>query len=228
MESRTVEAAAAESAPADDAGPDTNTEAILSPPSTRATINEDVFVGQADEIDATDAAVTPNNVTVGAGMGGPLQLDDEVAVAEVNVGASCATFPATQPVIQNLFTHLADDDAVEKGYDSEGELPYIDDSLVENEFDEQPLPVGGGQPPPPPPPVAAAAPTVALTEADVLECPNYKVHECQHIWKKAWLPGKQISIDEQTAKMQGTSQYKTRCGKFKRIGDGIQLDSLAS
>ena len=27
--------------------------------------------------------------------------------------------------------------------------------------------------------------------------------------------------------MQGKSEYKTRCGKFKRIGDGIQTDCIA-
>jgi hypothetical protein len=27
--------------------------------------------------------------------------------------------------------------------------------------------------------------------------------------------------------MQGKSKYKTRCGKFKRLGDGIQTDAIA-
>jgi hypothetical protein len=39
--------------------------------------------------------------------------------------------------------------------------------------------------------------------------------------------GKEFSGDEQTCKMQGKSEYKTRCGKFKRLGDGIQADCLA-
>ncbi len=36
-----------------------------------------------------------------------------------------------------------------------------------------------------------------------------------------------MSADEQTCSMQGKSQYKTRCGKYKRIGDGIQTDEIA-
>ena len=39
--------------------------------------------------------------------------------------------------------------------------------------------------------------------------------------------GKNFSVDEQTCSMQGQSQYKTRCGKYKRIGDGIQTDCIA-
>ena len=38
---------------------------------------------------------------------------------------------------------------------------------------------------------------------------------------------KNFSVDEQTCSMQGQSQYKTRCGKYKRIGDGIQTDCIA-
>ena len=33
-------------------------------------------------------------------------------------------------------------------------------------------------------------------------------------------------IDKRTCKIQGNSQYKTRCGKYKRIGDGIQTDCI--
>ena len=39
--------------------------------------------------------------------------------------------------------------------------------------------------------------------------------------------GKDFSVDEQTCKMQGKSEYKTCCGKFKRLGDGIQTDCIA-
>ena len=39
--------------------------------------------------------------------------------------------------------------------------------------------------------------------------------------------GEDFSMDEQTTKMQGKSEYKTRCGKFKRLGDGIQGDCIA-
>ena len=34
-------------------------------------------------------------------------------------------------------------------------------------------------------------------------------------------------MDEQTTKLQVKSEYKTRCGKFKRLGDGIQGDCIA-
>ncbi len=34
--------------------------------------------------------------------------------------------------------------------------------------------------------------------------------------------------DEKSCKMQGKSEYKTRCGKFKRLGDGIQGDYIAN
>ena len=63
------------------------------------------------------------------------------------------------------------------------------------------------------------------------KCPNYKCHSlfewARHIWKKAWVPGNNIACDEQACKMQRRSAYKTRCRKFKRIGDGIQADCLA-
>ena len=63
------------------------------------------------------------------------------------------------------------------------------------------------------------------------QCPNFKVDELfrwlRYIWKEAWVLGKDFSIDEQSCKMQGKSEYKTRCGKFKRLGDGIQTDAIA-
>jgi hypothetical protein len=63
------------------------------------------------------------------------------------------------------------------------------------------------------------------------QCPNFKVDEffrwLRYIWKEAWILGADFSVDEQTTKMQGKSEYKTRCGKFKRLGDGIQADCLA-
>ena len=36
-----------------------------------------------------------------------------------------------------------------------------------------------------------------------------------------------MSADEQTCLMQSQSMYKTRCRKYKRIGDGIQTDAIA-
>ena len=70
-----------------------------------------------------------------------------------------------------------------------------------------------------------------LTPPPKEQCPNFKVDEffrwLRHIWKEAWLLGEDFSMDEQTTKMQGKSEYKTRCGKFKRLGDGIQGDCIA-
>jgi hypothetical protein len=43
-----------------------------------------------------------------------------------------------------------------------------------------------------------------------------------------WELAKDFSIDEQSCKMQGTSECKTCCGKFKRLGDGIQGDCIAN
>ena len=46
-----------------------------------------------------------------------------------------------------------------------------------------------------------------------LQFPNYKVDEFfrwnRHIWKEAWILNKNFSIDDQTCKMQGKSEYKT-------------------
>ncbi len=38
---------------------------------------------------------------------------------------------------------------------------------------------------------------------------------------------KGFSVDEQTCKMQGKSEYKSCCGKFKWLGDGLQGDCIA-
>ena len=63
------------------------------------------------------------------------------------------------------------------------------------------------------------------------DCPNFKVDEffcwLRFIWREAWVLGKEVSVDEQTQSFQGKSEYKTRCGKFKRIGDGLQSDCIA-
>jgi hypothetical protein len=62
-------------------------------------------------------------------------------------------------------------------------------------------------------------------------CPNFKVNELfcwlGHIWKAVWVLGKDFSNDKQSCKMQGKSKYKVQCGKFKRLGDGLQMDCLA-
>ena len=46
-----------------------------------------------------------------------------------------------------------------------------------------------------------------------LQYPNYKVDEFfrwnRRIWKEAWTLNKNFSINEQTCKMQGKSEYKT-------------------
>ncbi len=63
------------------------------------------------------------------------------------------------------------------------------------------------------------------------ECPNYKVIEffngLRYIWKHAWDLGPTVFANEQTCSMQWQSIYNTHCGKFKRIGDGIQTDAIA-
>jgi hypothetical protein len=63
------------------------------------------------------------------------------------------------------------------------------------------------------------------------QCPNFKVNELfqwlRYIWKEAWELAKDFSIDKQSCKMQGKSEYKTRCGKFTRLGDGIQDNCIA-
>jgi hypothetical protein len=38
---------------------------------------------------------------------------------------------------------------------------------------------------------------------------------------------KEFSINEQSCKMQGKSEYKVCCGKFKRLGNGLQGDCIA-
>ncbi len=58
------------------------------------------------------------------------------------------------------------------------------------------------------------------------QCPNFKVDELfrwlRYIWKEAWVLGKEFSTDKQSCKMQGKSEYKVRCGKFKQLGNGLQ------
>jgi hypothetical protein len=59
------------------------------------------------------------------------------------------------------------------------------------------------------------------------KCPNFKVDEffrwLRHIWKEAKVLAEDFSIDEQTTKCHGKCEYKTRCGKFKRIGNGLLM-----
>ena len=63
------------------------------------------------------------------------------------------------------------------------------------------------------------------------KCPNFKADEffrwLRHIWKEAWILAEGFSLDEQTCMMQGKSEYKTCCGKFERLGDGLQGDCIA-
>jgi hypothetical protein len=64
------------------------------------------------------------------------------------------------------------------------------------------------------------------------QCPNFKINElfqwlC-YIWKEAWELAKDFSIDKQSCKMQGKSEYKTCCSKFKRLRDGIQGNCIAN
>jgi hypothetical protein len=63
------------------------------------------------------------------------------------------------------------------------------------------------------------------------KCPNFKVDEffcwLRYIWKEAWVLAKGFSVNKQTCKMQGKSNYKSCCGKFKQLGDGLQGDCVA-
>jgi hypothetical protein len=64
------------------------------------------------------------------------------------------------------------------------------------------------------------------------KCPNFKVDDffrwlC-YIWKEVWCLAKGFLINEQSCKMQGKSKHKTHCGKFKRLGDGIQTNAIAN
>ncbi len=62
------------------------------------------------------------------------------------------------------------------------------------------------------------------------DCPNYKVdlffHWLCHIWSEAWVLRKNCLVEKQTCKMQGRSEYKTRCGKFKWLGDRMWTDCI--
>jgi hypothetical protein len=64
------------------------------------------------------------------------------------------------------------------------------------------------------------------------KCPNFKVNEffcwLRYIWKEAWCLAKGFLIEEQSCKMQGKSKYKTCSGKFKQLGDGIQMNAIAN
>ena len=48
------------------------------------------------------------------------------------------------------------------------------------------------------------------------------------IFKEAWVLGQECSVDKQTCRMQGKSECKTQCGKFKHIGDRLQADCIAN
>ena len=71
-----------------------------------------------------------------------------------------------------------------------------------------------------------------MTPPPKKQCPNFKVDELfrwlRFIWKETWVLAKEFSNDEQSCKMQGKSEYKVQCGKFKRLGDGLQCDCLAN
>ena len=62
------------------------------------------------------------------------------------------------------------------------------------------------------------------------ECPNFKVDELfrwmRYILPEAWVCSPDLSADEQTAKCQCKTQHKSRCGRQKRLGDGVQCDAV--
>ncbi len=59
------------------------------------------------------------------------------------------------------------------------------------------------------------------------KCPNFKVDEffcwLRYIWKEAWVLATGFSVNKQTCKMQGKSEYKSCCGKFN-ADDGYTWD----
>ena len=63
------------------------------------------------------------------------------------------------------------------------------------------------------------------------KCPKHKCDSTfcwfRHIIKAVWVVCKTCGANEQTCPMRAISEFKTRCGKFKRIGGGIQADCLA-
>ena len=64
-----------------------------------------------------------------------------------------------------------------------------------------------------------------------LEFLNIKCDEffqwIRFMMKEAQILSKDFSVDKQTCMIQGKYVYKIRCGKYKRIGDGIQPDCVA-
>ena len=61
--------------------------------------------------------------------------------------------------------------------------------------------------------------------------PNVKMDElfwwCCHICREAWVLAENFYIYKQNCKIQRKSENKTRYGKFKSIGDGIQADCIS-
>ncbi len=49
----------------------------------------------------------------------------------------------------------------------------------------------------------------------------------RYIRKVAWDLGSTVSANDQICLIQGKSQYKVSCGKFKQIGNCIQMDAIA-
>ncbi len=61
------------------------------------------------------------------------------------------------------------------------------------------------------------------------DCPNFKVDSffrwLRHIWKQAWVLGKNCSVDEQTCKMQGKVSIKLAVGSSS--GSGMDYNVIA-
>ena len=157
----------------------------------------------------------PPNVSTDGGVG----TDGSGLVAEASGGASTPTgaagsrlpeirkFPAATPQKRKITN--VDQALFDEGYDSDGQLPfyydYSSDSSgeggdgVESSDDE-----GGRE--------AGVRPD-SPAPADLAGAPSSK-------------PG---DLDpEELKKWTGEMPFKTRCGKFKRDGDGLQADCLAS
>ncbi len=149
----------AESAPEAVIGHVTITDEISSPPSTRSEVDTAVLFNEMSKSDGTKAAPTSNGVNNESVAVGSVEIDNTTAVAATMVGPPAASFPVTRPSVINRFTNQ-DSNMIDNGYDSEGGIPYIDDALLDDDFDEEPLSSG----PPPPIPAVAAVPEVAAPE----------------------------------------------------------------
>jgi len=119
-------------APADSVGGETSTtsptdiEFLLTPmtvPDVAQGIGEkDGEMGNPDDVDDREPST---NTTLATGVSGLSVNPDLMGCVGAALAAAAAPFPAKQPAIRRPVNH--DEDKYEKGYDSDGEMPYIHD-----------------------------------------------------------------------------------------------------